>query len=525
MTKVTNKYWYLIFMYLILSIISNAGIVYGGYKFSSIVEGLFANDIDYVLKQTYILIGAFIIGIVFYYFSELMKVFTVKKLNLQLKKIIVNKINNLSDKEYAEYKKGELLSWLTKDFDSINKMIFSGIFSICDGSAGVVLSCYAIFNFHWIIGLSLFGITILMFILPSILQPLASKKAEKLSKSNEEFVKRIENLLNGYTVFSYSNKKNVFNRLFNLENIKVEKATFSYGNIDATQKFVLFSLMIVSQLVLMLLTMFLSLNNMTEKGAMLSVANLSGTYFQAVNSLFGSLFTLRAGRMISKKFKIKEKDINYETKNISFDSLKLKNLSYKINNKVLFHNLDLEIERQKKYLIIGDSGKGKTTLFKILFGLVDDYNGEIILNEKFNYKDLNINDLRNLIAYLPQDISIFNDTLKNNLTLFNDDISEEKIINVLKKVNLSKLLENNGLDKIINSESKNMSGGELQRIVIARALLQDKDIMILDEITSSLDLENRKNIEELICKLNKTVLFISHTANTSDSGFDKIIQL
>ncbi|QGS51896.1 ATP-binding cassette domain-containing protein [Spiroplasma tabanidicola] len=525
MTKITNKYWYLILIYSIIACVSNAGLVYGGYRLSSVINDVFNEDIKQAIKDTIIVLTSFIIAIVFYFFAEITSVYITKKLNISLKMFITAKINSLSDDEFNEYKKGDFISWFTNDVDSIGRMVFSSIFNIASGLSSVILSTYAIFYFHWIIGLSLFGVTILMIILPGIFQGLVSKKAQNMSKQKEEFSHRIENLLNGYRLFSYSNERRIFNKLIKVANIKVEKSIASYGTASSSQQSVLFALMISSQLIMMFVAIFLALNGKTDKGAMLSVANISGTFFQGVNALFGSMFTIRAGIVIFKKFKHKKIDQDIITQNIQFNKLELKDINYKIENKNIFNNLNLTIEKNKKYLVLGESGKGKTTLFKIVFGLIDNYEGEIKLNEKLSYKNLNKSNIKNIISYVPQDTIIFNDTIRNNISLFNDEVSDAEIIKAIHAVNLSDWFEKNNLDTIINSEFKNMSGGEMQKIAIARVLVFNKDVMILDEITSSLDKENRNIIENLITNLNKTILLISHTALENNNNFDKVIQL
>ncbi|AOG60842.1 ABC transporter ATP-binding protein [Spiroplasma helicoides] len=526
MTKITNKYWYLFILYTLLALITNAGMVYGGYRLSSVLEGVFASDMQGVINDTIIVLGSFIIAIFFHYFSQLVIVYTTKKLNIKLKMFIAAKINSLSDQEFIKYKKGDFISWFTNDVNSIGTMIFSSTFRVIDGITSVVLSTYAVFSFHWIIGLSLFGITILMIILPGIVQGIVSKKAQQMSKAQEEFSDRIENLLNGYTLFSYANEKRIFNKLMKAANLKVETSVASYGNYNSLQQMILFSLMIASQCIMMFVTIFLSLKGVTEKGAMLSVTNISGTYFQGVNSLFGSLFTFKAGLIIFKKFKFEKENTNYSFEITSFKKLEITNLSYKLESKTIFENLDLVIENNEKYLIVGESGRGKTTLLNLIFGLIENYEGNVKLNDSIDYRYLNKLEIKNLISYVPQESIVFNDTIRNNLSLFRESITDEKILKVIHTVNLDNWFQDKNLDTIINKSVKNISGGELQKIALARAILQDKPIIILDEITANLDQKNREIIENLLFNLSKTILLISHTSKIDNQkGFKNVIAL
>ncbi|QBQ08066.1 ABC transporter ATP-binding protein [Spiroplasma gladiatoris] len=525
MTKITNKYWYLILMYAFLTTLSNASIVYGGYKLSSVLNNVVANNIDIVTKNTIIVLVSFIISILLNYISDLIKVKAIYKIKVSLKDLISKKINSLNDIEFQKYKKGDYISWYTNDVNSIENLCINNIFNVVKSISAIILSTYAIFTFHWIIGLSLFGTTLLMIILPSLVQSWVTKSTKKMSVAKENFSSRVENLISGYYVFSYANEKRKFYNLINLASKKEEKAISSYGYANSFQGFILFALFIASQMIMLFVSIYLALNNYTEVGAVLSVANISGTFFNGVNGLFGSAFVIKAGSIIVKKFKphdVAEENIE----KIDFKNLKLLNLSYEINNKQIFDNLNLEFKKDEKYLIVGESGKGKSTLFNIIFGLIDNYSGKILLNNELNYKSVGKENIKNLIWYMPQKTFIFNDTLKNNLTLFNEDVSNEKIIEVLKKVNLEKLANLESLEKIISIDTNNLSGGEMQRISIARALLQDRQILIFDEITSNLDKNNRDIIEEIIKSMNKTILYISHTSNTiNNNNFDKVIEL
>lgn len=526
MKKIWKKYWYTILLHCFVAGISNASIVYAGYRLSSVVNGVFGHDITSVTKDTIIVSVAFIIALIFRFLADLVKVSVTKKFNIYLKQIICSKITSLNDQEYEEFKKGDLISWMTSDVDSIGQLCFSSLFAVSSNISAVIFASFAVFTFHWIIGLSLLGVTLLMIILPATLQTFVSKKVQGVSKSKEEFVHRLENLLNGYKIFSYNNDKTIFAKLINKATIKVEKSNASYGVANAVQGFVLFSLFITSQMVMLFVSIFLALNGYTEVGAMLAVTNIAGTFFNGVSGLFGSAFTIKAGTIIFKKFNYTQLEENTQVPAIDFKNLKIKDLNYQFNGRQIFHNLNLEVEQKKKYLVIGESGAGKTTLFKIIFGLIKDYQGEVILNDALNYHQVSESSLKNLIGYLPQDTVIFNDTIKNNVTLFNPNISDETVVKALHQVNLGKWLTAHSLDTQINSETKNLSGGELQRIAIARALVHNKDIMIFDEITANLDACNRELIEKVICELDQTVLYISHTTNEKQAqNFDTVIKL
>jgi len=197
-----------------------------------------------------------------------------------------------------------------------------------------------------------------------------------------------------------------------------------------------------------------------------------------------------------------------------FHHLKIQDLDFKIGDKYILKNINLEINSNDKIGIMGESGSGKTTLLNLIMGLVEPYRGKIILNGSSNLKNLKHN-----IAFVSQSNHIMNDTLKNNVTFGqykNNEIDEKKFWNSIKKSGLEKFTMSlkNKENTMINENATNISGGESQRILIARALYFASDIIILDEFSSALDIQTENKILEEINQIDKTIIIVSHRKNT-----------
>ncbi len=212
-----------------------------------------------------------------------------------------------------------------------------------------------------------------------------------------------------------------------------------------------------------------------------------------------------------KKNKTKNKYVNFKIN--KFDSLKIKNLKFGYNNsnKYLFKNLNFEINKGDFFGIFGDSGVGKSTLLKIILGIQKIEIGKILLN---NSKS-NFSSFYEVASYLPQDNFIFKGTIKENISL-NDDCTKEDEIKIWDMLKQVKLLDKvNQLQGKLNfklaENGRNLSGGQKQRISIARALYHNRQVIFLDESTSSLDSESEKLILDLL-KKNKslTKILITH---------------
>ena len=200
--------------------------------------------------------------------------------------------------------------------------------------------------------------------------------------------------------------------------------------------------------------------------------------------------------------------------------------SYK-KSKPLFHRLNYSFEKNKKYVIIGSSGSGKSTLLNIIAGKISDYLGKIE-RDNVDYHKIMKRTIQDQIIFIDQEPYIFNASIRENITLL-DSYSEREIQEVISAVGLDSWVSNleDGIETVINLNAKNISGGEKQRIALARGLLKNKSILLLDEPISSLDDKSASDIEELIVKNSSlTVIMVTHQLRESISQLaDEIIEL
>jgi len=207
----------------------------------------------------------------------------------------------------------------------------------------------------------------------------------------------------------------------------------------------------------------------------------------------------------------------------SIDKIEFRNVELKYGKKEALKNLNYETKRPKIVGLVGDSGGGKSSFVSLIERFYDVTQGEILINNK-NIKDYNIKDLRNKIAYIPQTIHIFNDTIASNIA-YGKEIDEEKIKEVLKKANLLEFVEKlkDGIYTKLQENGANLSGGQKQRIAIARALYTDPDILILDEATSALDNKSEAIIMQTIEKFDDKLIFIVAHRLTTIENADEIL--
>ena len=195
-------------------------------------------------------------------------------------------------------------------------------------------------------------------------------------------------------------------------------------------------------------------------------------------------------------------------------AIRFEQVNFQYINTPILKNLTLELQSHKWTVILGESGVGKSTILKLIEKFYTEYEGKIMVDD-ISLKDIDSHDLRNQVAYLSQSPSLFPGSIRSNLTVSSDTITDEMIWEVLKTVNMKDYVSSldDALDTDIYEAGKIMSTGQKQRLCIARALLRNVEIYLLDEITSNVDRENTQLILSYFKELSKdgkTIISVTH---------------
>ena len=265
-----------------------------------------------------------------------------------------------------------------------------------------------------------------------------------------------------------------------------------------------------------------SMNAYYEKkilfGQALFIILLSAEFFLPLRRLGSFFHVAMNGITTSEKiFKFldskEEKNRLLQINNEEQIDVGIKNMNYIYNQekKKILKNINLEIKNNEFIALVGESGSGKSTIAKILCGILKDYKGNIIMLNK----ELNLIDETSLsknIVVVSNESYMFKGSIKDNLLMAKENASDEEMINILKKVKLNELLEINGLETLIEEEGNNLSGGQKQKLALARGLLFNAPFYIFDEATSFIDIESEEDIIKVIKSLavSKNIVFISH---------------
>lgn len=208
-------------------------------------------------------------------------------------------------------------------------------------------------------------------------------------------------------------------------------------------------------------------------------------------------------------------------------AISVHNLNFAYGNRAILSDVTYEFEQGKKYLIIGASGSGKSTFLNLIAGLRNDYTGDISLNG-IEIRRLSRYSLTQNVCAINQEPFLFDDTLYNNVSLY-EKIDEGSVIKALERAELSSFVQSlpNGIHTPLGENASTMSGGEKQRVVIARALVRHTPVLLLDESTSHLDPATAADIERLVLGLEDvTVLLVSHNATETAKKFsDEVMEM
>lgn len=222
----------------------------------------------------------------------------------------------------------------------------------------------------------------------------------------------------------------------------------------------------------------------------------------------------------------KEKFGNKHLTKINGD-FEFKNVTFKYDTKLILNDLNFKVNANETVAFVGKSGAGKTTIFNLLCKMYDNYDGTITM-DGVNIKKLDKDTIRGNITIVSQNPYIFNMSIKDNLKLVKNDLTEEEMVEACKLACLDEYISSlpNKYDTVVGEGGVNLSGGEKQRLAIARAFLQKTEIILFDEASSALDNETQAKIQQAIDNLQKdyTILMIAHRLSTIKNA-DRILLL
>ncbi len=519
-----NRIWVLV--YIGLGIFNAFMANYKADYFQKVIDGLADRTLAFTGVATY----GFILLV--NYCMNYLDNYPEKKLEhgiyLDFKLLSLRKISTIDYTEYQKIGTGKLVQRIENGSSAGRNVLFN--FWLClirDLLPTIVFSVYFIWKIDKKVTYVLFVGYMLIFIITNILLKFLYKIKEKILNSEE--------LLNHYLVRGFMEmlifrvSKQFPNEIKKTNNAKESIVSAKVKmNMIHEAFFTIFALL-VAMLDIGILFYAWKTQNLTVGSVVALIALIENAYTPI--AIFNVLYVqYKLDKASYKRFEeflgLKDDDQlrNGNAINADVGEIAIKNLSFQYEERRIIDDLSLSIKKGEKIAFVGESGSGKSTLIKILLGLLKYNQGEVRLGD-MELSGICLNDLYDRVSYLSQDAPVFDGTIKENL-VFEKKVSEEQMLDALSEVQLSHLVENlaEGLNTEIGEKGTCLSGGEKQRLALARLWFEDSELVILDEATSAMDNLTEENVMKSVMQKmeDKTVIAIAHRLN-SIAGFDRII--
>ena len=387
---------------------------------------------------------------------------------------------------------------------------------------------------------SSFFIACILLVVSFVLLPLHNVFRYRIEKLRKSYWKSLEDMTGYYldSIRGLSTLK-LFDQSDKHAEVLGEKADYLNRQINEFMKVNFTSFLVTEGIIYitLFLCVFIAINGFVNKtmdlSSVLMILLLGYSYFGSIRQLMSAthdaLTAVSAATRAEEILAVESEKIRQNKKQDSYqEGILLKDVSFSYEGrKEVLQNINIEIEKSKTTALVGLSGCGKSTIASMLMKFIYPSSGAIYLNGK-DYACMNREEIAKYIVMVPQTVSLFNDTIRNNLLLANPFASDEQLWQVLHEVSLDKHIQkmSDGLDAMVSEFGSNLSGGQKQMMGIARALLTDAEYIIFDEATSAVDPESEKIIWDCINKLSKkrTLIIISHRLSAIRNA-DQIIVL
>ena len=505
---------------IILSIITN--------YYSMINIDIILPNFNYnkLIKISIIFLNIYIIRNIFNYYKNKYMFEIENNILLNINNDIIRKYFNLPYQFFKTKSTGEIISRLN-DISLFKTLFSQTITNLASNSLLIIISMIILLNLNSklfiinIIEIILYFITVFLF------RNKFKLKSEEILISNGEYEKTLTESIYGYETNKNLNLLNEVIKKIEIKHIKNLKKIKNYETLSNRQLLIKEIITNISYLLTITLGILYVYNKTITLGELILYNTIIYYFTEPIKELLDIHPNLTYMKNIFNRINdiiiITEKKEDTKVKNIKNDIIITK-LSYKNGLNKLFENINANIKYGSKILVYGKSGVGKSTIMKILMKYIDDYEGEIYFG-KINLKDISQNNIAHNITYISQNSYLNNDTLKNNI-IYERKIKEEKYEKILEICNLKGLREDNILRNnfMIEENGFNLSGGERQKIILARSLLKESNYIIMDEALSEIGVyEEKEIIQKMFNYLkNKTVIYITHKKEIMELFKEKI---
>ena len=488
-------------------------------------------DVNSLIDILIIVVILYIVSSVFSYLQSILLIEVTTKISYDLRERLVDKILHLPMEKVEENKRGDILSRVTNDVDSLQNGITQSFIQLTTA----VITLIGVF-------IMMLFINVWMTLATVVLIPIAFLLIRFMTKySQSYFLKQLEfkGSLNGQIEETFTGHDII--RAFNQEDISMEKFESDNENWFTQEwKSQFYSslngplmnfISNFTYVVVAVLGAVFALQRAIAVGDILAFFQYTQSFtrpIQQITRVMNQIQTAMAASERIFEFLDYDDEENPSERQISEikEGITFKNVSFSYTpNEKIIRDLSFDVKKGNKIAIIGETGAGKTTIVKLLMRFYDIDSGSIKI-DGVDIEEYDKNSLRSLIGMVLQDSWLFSDTIANNIRYGNLDASDDEIVDAAAQVYADNFIRQSkdGYESLLNEDSDNISHGQKQLLTIARTILSKKEVLILDEATSSVDTRTEKLIQKAMDKLmeGKTSFIIAHRLSTIRNA-DKII--
>lgn len=492
-------------------------------------------DINGLLQSVLIIVGLSIVAVFTLYFQIRFTGELGQNVLFNIRKDLFNKLQELPLKFYAQNKSGDIIARLTSDVEAISSFLTEGFIRGLGVVFNLLIVTVIMFSVDFKLTIVVLGSFLIMVIILLIQGNILRRLTKKSLDIDAGVSNQIQDILNGFRVIKSYGKEEMAFEKFNEVNKQFFKSAMYVNAVDSTATPLMNLISALFTVIIIILALDQYLKNEITAGSVIAYVIYVGIFYGPLRNISSLWKNIQAGlassqriyEILSLKTNIIEVNQPYNPKSkeikgqIEFNNVYF---AYDGEDHVL-EDINLMIGAGETLAIVGPTGGGKTTFVNLIARLYDTTKGNVLIDGK-NIKDWNLGKLRGQIGYLLQDTFLFEDTIFNNLRYNNPKITTTQAEEVLNAIGAESFIKQlpKGIKSKLRANGSNISAGQRQMLAIARLILRDPKILILDEATSNIDTQTEQLIQQAIeyATKGRTAIVIAHRLSTIKNA-DKVV--
>ena len=489
------------------------------------LSGATGIDFGKIAQILFTLLGLYVISVIFSVVQGFTMTSVVQKLTYNLRNQLAQKVNKLPMNYFDKKTNGEVLSIVTNDIDTLSMNLNQSVTQIITSICTIIGILIMMFSISWEMTL----ISIIILPVSGFIVGMVAKKSQKYFKMQQDYLAhvngQVEEIYSGLNIVKAFNSEEKVLKEFKTSNGKLYKSAWKSQFLSGLMHPIMNFISNIGYVGVAVVGGYFAIQGKITVGNIQSFIQYNRQFTQPIGQIAQISSMLQAMIAAAERiFEFLEEEEEPETLNGITDTSKLKgniefdHVKFGYNkDKIVINDFSANVKEGQKIAIVGPTGAGKTTMVKLLMRFYDVLGGEIKIDGN-NIKDFDRGALRKMFGMVLQDTWLFGGTVQENIKYGKEDATDDEIIRAAKAAHVHHFIKTlpKGYKSMLNEESSNISAGQKQLLTIARVILADPKILILDEATSSIDTRTEQQIQDAMDNLMKgrTSFIIAHRLST-----------